>query len=43
MLLAKVVGTVVATRGKAAVLPSETKISFRVSNAVTITEKRRRS
>jgi hypothetical protein len=36
-------GAVVGTRGKAAVLPSETKISFRLSNAVTITEKRRRS
>jgi hypothetical protein len=34
-------GAVVGTRGKAAELPSETKISFRLNNAVTITEKRR--
>jgi hypothetical protein len=36
-------GAVMTTRGKAAVLPSETKISFRLNNSVTITEKRRRS
>ena len=35
-------GGVVATRGNAAVLNSETKLSFRLSNSVTITEKRRR-
>ena len=35
-------GGVLATRGKPAVLPSETKLSFRLSNSVTITEKRRR-
>jgi hypothetical protein len=35
-------GAVLTTRGKAAVLPSETKISFRLNNPVTITEKRRR-
>jgi len=35
-------GGVMATRGKPAVLPSETKLSFRLSNSVTITEKRRR-
>jgi hypothetical protein len=33
-------GVVAATRGKPAVLPSETKISFRVDQPVTITEKR---
>jgi hypothetical protein len=36
-------GTVAATRGKAAVLPSETKISFRLNNSVTVTERRGRS
>ena len=36
-------GTVAATRGKAAVLPSETKISFRINNTITVTEKRGRS
>ena len=36
-------GAVLTTRGKAAVLPSETKISFRLNNSVTITERRRRS
>jgi hypothetical protein len=35
-------GGVIATRGKPAVLPSETKISFRLSNSVTVTERRRR-
>jgi hypothetical protein len=34
-------GTVVATRGKAAELPVETRISFRVNETVTITEKLR--
>jgi hypothetical protein len=34
-------GTVLATRGKPAVLPSETKISFRLNNTVTVTERRR--
>jgi len=34
-------GAVVATRGKPAVLPSETKISFRVNHSVTLTERRR--
>jgi hypothetical protein len=33
-------GVAVATRGKPAVLPAETKISFRVEQPVTITEKR---
>jgi hypothetical protein len=33
-------GTVAATRGKAAVLPVETRIDFRISNAVTITERK---
>ena len=33
-------GAVAATRGKPAVLPAETKISFRVEQPVTITEKR---
>jgi hypothetical protein len=33
-------GVVAATRGKPAVLPAETKISFRVEQPVTITEKR---
>ncbi len=33
-------GVVAATRGKPAVLPAETKISFRVDQPVTITEKR---
>ncbi len=33
-------GTVAATRGKAAVLPSETRIDFRVSQPVTVTERR---
>jgi hypothetical protein len=32
-------GAVVGTRGKPAVLPSETKISFRVNHSVTLTEK----
>jgi hypothetical protein len=32
-------GTVAATRGKPAVLPSETRISFRLQEAVTLTEK----
>jgi len=36
-------GTVAATRGKPAVLPSETKISFRINNSITVTERRRRS
>ena len=35
-------GAVVATRGDAAVLASETKLTFHLSNSVTITEKRRR-
>jgi hypothetical protein len=30
----------VATRGKPAVLPSETRITFRLSTPVTITERR---
>jgi len=30
----------VATRGKPAVLPAETRISFRVDQPVTITERR---
>jgi hypothetical protein len=33
-------GGVMATRGKPAVLPSETKINFRLKNPVTITERR---
>lgn len=33
-------GVVAATRGKPAVLPAETKISFRVERPVTLTEKR---
>jgi hypothetical protein len=33
-------GTVAATRGKAAVLPVETRIDFRLSQAVTATERR---
>ena len=33
-------GTVMATRGKAAALPSETRISFRLRAPVTITERR---
>jgi hypothetical protein len=36
-------GDVLATRGKPAILPSETKISFRLNNSVTVTERRRRS
>ena len=36
-------GTVLGTRGKPAVLPSETKISFRLNNTVTVTEQRGRS
>jgi hypothetical protein len=36
-------GAVVGTRGKPAVLPSETRISFRINNTVTITERRGRS
>ena len=35
-------GDVLATRGDAAVLASETKLTFHLSNSVTITEKRRR-
>jgi hypothetical protein len=35
-------GGVMSTRGKPAVLPSETKLSFRLNNSVTITEQRRR-
>ncbi|HUJ24002.1 MAG TPA: hypothetical protein VLX58_20850 [Bryobacteraceae bacterium] len=34
-------GTVAATRGKAAVIPPETRITFRLRNPVTITERRR--
>jgi hypothetical protein len=33
-------GTVLATRGKPAVLPSETRINFRLSVPVTLTERR---
>jgi hypothetical protein len=33
-------GAVLATRGKPAVIPVETRIDFRLSNSVTITEKR---
>ncbi len=33
-------GAVVGTRGKPAVLPSETRISFRINNSVTVTERR---
>jgi hypothetical protein len=33
-------GDVLLTRGKPATLPSETRISFRLSNTVTITERR---
>jgi hypothetical protein len=33
-------GTVAATRGKPAVLPVETRIDFRLSSAVTLTEKK---
>jgi len=33
-------GTVLATRGRAATLPSETRISFRLRNSVTVTERR---
>jgi hypothetical protein len=33
-------GVVAATRGKPAVLPAETKISFRVEQPVTVTERR---
>jgi hypothetical protein len=36
-------GAVIATRGKSATLPSETKISFRINNSVTVTERRKRS
>jgi hypothetical protein len=32
-------GTVMGTRGKAATLPPETKISFRLRNAITLTER----
>lgn len=32
-------GTVIATRGKDAVLPPETKISFRLRNSITLTER----
>ncbi|HTM50467.1 MAG TPA: hypothetical protein VL285_17355 [Bryobacteraceae bacterium] len=35
-------GAVVTTRGNPAVLPSETKISFRLASSVTITEKQQR-
>jgi len=35
-------GTVLATRGKAATLPSETRISFRLSEPITITERLKR-
>ena len=34
-------GTVAATRGKPAVLPTETRVSFRIDQAVEITEHRR--
>ena len=34
-------GTVMATRGKAATLPSETRISFRLRDPVTVTERLR--
>jgi outer membrane lipoprotein SlyB len=34
-------GTVAATRGKPAVLPVETRVSFRIDQAVEITERRR--
>jgi len=34
-------GTVMATRGKAATLPSETRLTFRLKSPVTITEKSR--
>ncbi len=34
-------GTVMATRGKPAVLPVETRLSFRIKDAVTVTEKLR--
>jgi hypothetical protein len=33
-------GTVLATRGKAATIPSETRITFRLSAPVTVTERR---
>jgi hypothetical protein len=33
-------GTVAATRGKATVLPVETRIDFRISSAVTLTERK---
>jgi hypothetical protein len=36
-------GVVLGTRGKPAVLPSETKISFRLNQTVTVTERRRPS
>ncbi len=32
-------GTVIATRGKPATLPSETRLTFRLRNAVTVTER----
>jgi hypothetical protein len=32
-------GTVLVTRGKAAIIPAETQIQFRLTNPVTITEK----
>ncbi len=32
-------GTVMGTRGKAAILPPETKISFRLRNSITLTER----
>jgi hypothetical protein len=35
-------GGVMSTRGKPAVVPSETKLSFHLSDSVTITERRRR-
>jgi hypothetical protein len=34
-------GTVLATRGKPAALPSETRINFRLASAVTLTERAR--
>jgi hypothetical protein len=33
-------GTVMATRGKPAALPSETRVTFRLSSAVTLTERK---
>jgi hypothetical protein len=34
-------GAVIGTRGKPAVLPSETRISFRINQTITVTERRR--